>query len=185
MLGIAIFQQILLYSWYIFETGFNLSEALPFHICRIASILGIIFLMTTNKNIMDVLFYFGLFSYGSLIYPQRVYTFYHVLGVSYFINHAITIVLPIYAIIVSEWRPTKSALYKAYKWFLFYFFFVYYLNILIDGNYFYLKYRPFFGHWPDMIYIPVALITVFVLFWTGYHIGQWVDQWVSKEKKSE
>lgn len=182
LLMIAILQQMLLYSWYIFETGFALSEALPFHISRISSILGIVFLITINKNILDILFYFGLFAYGSLIYPQRVYTFYHVLGISYFINHALTILLPLIAMIVSEWRPTKSGLYKAYSWFVFYFFFVYFLNLLIDGNYFYLKYRPFFAHWPDVVYIPVALATIFLLFWIGYNGARWLERWVSRPK---
>src|SRR5690625_4093123 len=84
ILSFSISQQVLLYSWYIFETGFDVSEALPLHISRISSILGIIYLITKNQKVLDVLFYFGLFAYGTFFYPQRVYPVYHAIGVSFF-----------------------------------------------------------------------------------------------------
>jgi len=176
LLIIAVGQQVLLYSWYLLETGFDISESLPLHISRISSILGIVYLLTARKRVMDVLFYFGLFAYGSFLYPQRIYTFYHVMGVSYFINHALTILLPIFAFISYHWRPTKQALYEAYGWFVIYFFFVYFLNPFIDGNYFYLKYRPVFSDWPDFVYVPGALIFTYILFWIGYHTFYWVQK---------
>jgi len=176
LLGTAVFQQILLYAWYAFETGFNISESLPLHISRISSILGIVYLITKKAKTMDVLFYFGLFAYGSFLYPQRVYTFYHVIGVSYFINHALTILLPFFSAIAYNWRPTLPALFKAYGWFLIYFFFVYFLNPLIDGNYFYLKYRPLFGQWPDYLYVPAVLIFTFLLFCIGFSVAGKLEQ---------
>lgn len=174
LLFVSIMQQILLYSWYIFEMGFNLSESLPLHISRISSILGILFLLTERKGYLNTLFFFGLFAYASFFYPQRVYPFYHVIGISFFLNHVLTILLPIYASIVYDWRPRFSSLTKAYSWFLLYFTFVYFLNPLINGNYFYLKFRPFFGDWPDTLYIPAALSATFCLFLIGYYCANYL-----------
>lgn len=178
----SIIQQIGLYSWYIFETGFDISESLPLHISRISSILGIIYLATKNKKVLNVLFYFGLFAYGSFFYPSRVYPFYHLMGISFFINHAVTILLPIFAAIAYDWRPKLPMVFKAYGWFLVYFFFVYFLNPLIDGNYFYLKHRPFFGHLPDYIYVPGVLIVTFGIFLLGYYLSQLVEHIVASRK---
>lgn len=113
----SIVQQIALYSWYIFETGFDISESLPLHISRISTILGIFFLLTKNQKVLNVLFYFGLFAYGSFFYPSRVYPVYHLIGLSFFINHAVTILLPIFAAIAYGWRPKMAAAIKAYGWF--------------------------------------------------------------------
>lgn len=185
LLVVAVAQQVLLYSWYIFETGFDISESLPLHISRISSILGIIFLITKNTSVMNVLFYFGLYAYGSFLYPSLVYPFYHAIGISFFVNHALTILLPIFAAIAYDWRPDLPSLFKSYGWFLVYFFFVYFLNPLIDGNYFYLKHRPFFGHWPDSLYIPAVLIATFLIFFIGYLAAKWLDKKFTPDKNYE
>lgn len=179
ILVLSILQQIALYSWYIFETGFDISESLPLHISRISSILGIIYLVTKNKKVLNVLFYFGLYAYGSFFYPSRVYPMYHLIGISFFINHAVTILLPIFAAIAYNWRPRLPAVFKAYGWFLVYFFFVYFLNPFIDGNYFYLKYRPFLSHLTDSIYVPTVLIFTLLIFLFGYYFSRLIEYSVS------
>lgn len=183
ILGFSIVQQVLLYSWYFFEMGFDVAESLPLHISRISSILGIIFLFSKNFKVLDTLFYFGLFAYGSFFYPSRVYPAYHVMGLSFFVNHAITILLPIFAAIAYDWRSSLKAAYQSYGWFLIYFFFVYFLNPLIDGNYFYLKYRPFFGHLPDSIYVPGVLILTFAIFLLGYFLSNVTEKVVRYIRK--
>lgn len=182
ILAFSIGQQVLLYSWYIFETGFDVSESLPLHISRISSILGIIYLITKNQKVLHLLFYFGLYAYGTFFYPQRVYPVYHVIGISFFINHAITILLPIFVAIAYDWRPSLSGAFNAYLWFLFYFFFVYFLNPLLDGNYFYLKHRPFFGHLPDYLYIPLVLLFILIIFLIGYYLALLIEKVVSMKK---
>ena len=184
ILTISIMQQILLYSWYVFETGFHVSESLPLHISRISSLLGIYFLITKNMKVLDVLFYFGLFAYGSFLYPQRIYPIYHVIGISYVINHTITILLPIFGYIAYRWRPTFKSAFRAYVLFVVYFFFVYFLNPLIDGNYFYLKYRPFFNHWPDYLHIPGVLIVTFVGFLIAYYFVKFLHK-VTKDVQNQ
>ncbi len=180
VLGASIIQQIGLYSWYIFEMDFDLGESLPFHISRVSSILGIIYLITQNRKVLNVLFYFGLYAYGSFFYPSRVYPGYHLMGLSFFINHAITILLPILVAVISDWRPSRSGVIYSYGWFLLYFIFVYFFNPLVNGNYFYLKYRPFFAEWPDSIYIPFVLIFTLLIFIIGYLGARTIEKVVNK-----
>lgn len=170
ILALSVFQQVLLYTWYFLETGFNPGEALPLHICRISSLLGIYFLITKDIRVMDTMFYFGLYAYGSFLYPQRIYPVYHAVGISYVINHAVTILLPWFAYIAYGWRPTYRKFKQSSMYFLIYFAFVYFLNPIIDGNYFYLKYRPFFKEWPESIYIPFVVIGTLIGFYTGFKI---------------
>jgi len=167
ILIISVFQQILLYSWYAFELGFDLSESLPLHICRISTLLGIWFLITKDKKVLDTAFYFGLFAYGSFIYPSRVYPIYHAIGLSFIINHTVTILLPWFAYIAYEWRPSLKGLKNTLGLFTIYFIIIYFLNPIIDGNYFYLKYRPFFKNLSDHLYIPL----VFIVTLTGFSLA--------------
>lgn len=170
LLLVAIAQQLLLYFWYIFETGFDISESLPFHISRISSLLGISYLLTKNSRVMNILFYFGLYAYGSFLIPSRVYPISHAIGISFLVNHVITLLLPLFASMAYDWRPTLKSLFTSYGYFLIYFFFVYFLNPLIDGNYFYLKYRPVFKELPDYLYNPGALVFTFVLFYIAFFV---------------
>ncbi|WP_163969329.1 YwaF family protein [Oceanobacillus halotolerans] len=179
ILIVSLSQQIMLYSWYGLETGFDIGESLPLHISRVTSLLGIYFLLTRNEKVLDIIFYFSLFAYGSFLYPQRVYPITHIIGISFLVNHAITILLPYYGYIAYRWRPNRKGFVRAYTIFLTYFFFVYFLNPLIDGNYFYLKYRPFFSEWPDYLYVPSVLIVTLVGFYAAYRVV------TRKEKKYE
>lgn len=179
ILVLSIAQQILLYSWYIFETGFDISESLPLHISRISSLLGIYYLFTKNPKVMNTLFYFGLYAYGSFLVPSRVYTIYHAIGISFLVNHVITILLPLFASIAYDWRPTLKSLFISFGYFLIYFIFVYFLNPLINGNYFYLKHRPFLQELPGYIYHPAALIATFLLFCVGYFAYRAVEKKVT------
>jgi len=178
ILGLSVFQQILLYTWYWMEMGFNLSESLPLHICRISTLLGIWFLISKNHKVLDVMFFFGLYAYGSFLYPSRVYPVQHAIGISFVLNHAITILLPWFGHIAYGWIPNKEGLKRSMVLFLGYFLFVYLLNLIIDGNYFYLKYRPFFTKWPEHIYVP--FIVSFTL--AGFYFAYWAaDRFLGSE----
>ena len=113
VLVISVLQQILLYTWYYFETGFHLSVSLPLHISRISTLLGMLYLLTKSGRLMDVLFYFSLFAYGSFLYPLRIYGVEHAMGMSFLLNHIITLLLPYYAYLAYGWKP--SLRYRLYR----------------------------------------------------------------------
>lgn len=168
ILIVSIFQQILLYVWHIAEYDFDLSTSLPLQISRVNSLLGIWFLVTKNKKVLNVLFYFGLFAYGSFAYPTTIYPISHSMGVSFVINHAITLLLPYFGYIAYQWRPQLKGFFKAYLWFIGYFVFVYIVNPIFDGNYFFLKNRPFFVSMPEYQYVATVLILVLIGFYFGF-----------------
>lgn len=87
-----------------------------------------------------------------------------------------------FAAIAYDWRPKLALAIKAYGWFLTYFFFVFFLNPLINGNYFYLKYRPFFDYLPDYIYIPATLIATLGIFILGYYLAKFVEAVATAKK---
>ncbi|MBG9980727.1 TMEM164-related integral membrane acyltransferase [Facklamia lactis] len=164
LLTISIFQQIILYLWYLDQENFPVSEALPFHISRISSLLGILYLLTLNKHIMA---YFSTFAYLSFLAPAKIHPGYHALGLSFLINHVITIILPYFAIIAYKWRPTLKALVKSYFYFIFYLLSLPLINQLTNGNYFYLNQRPLsiFQSLSLQSYMVLLALTTLCLFY--------------------
>lgn len=181
---VSLIQQLILYSWYFLETGFDLGEALPLHICRVSSLLGMIYLVNKNNRLMDVVFYFGLYAYGSFLYPSLVYSIRHVIGWSFLVNHALTILLPFFAHLAYGWRPERSGLRLASKCFLLYFAGVYLLNLGLDGNYFYLKHRPFLKGLPKTVYVPLLIVFTFLIFWVGYRVANLLVAYSEKKTPS-
>ena len=168
---IIIAQQILLYSGYYFATGdgsgFDLSEALPLHLSRINSILGLIYLLTRNRKVFSILTMFSLFAILSFIYPSQVYGITHPIGISFFVNHIITLLLPFYGIIAYNTKINPHDSLRALPWFVLYVAVAWFTNELTGGNYFYLRDKPVFASLPDVIYIPLSIVFAFVLFKLG------------------
>ncbi len=167
ILIVSIFQQILLYSSYYFILDFDPGESLPLQISRVNTILGIIFLITKNDKVFRVLALFGLFAWLSFLYPSRVYGITHPIGWSFFINHVITLLLPFYGIIAYNMKIKTTDSLKVFPWFVLYVAVAYFVNLLTDGNYFYLKHKPIFAGLHNLFYIPLSLIFTLMLFMAG------------------
>ncbi|MDO5495364.1 MAG: TIGR02206 family membrane protein [bacterium] len=172
LFGVSAAQFTVLYAWYLLETGFDLAEALPLHISRASTILGMAFLATRSRRVMDVAFYLGLFAYLTFLMPQRIYPITHVIGWSFLISHIMTILLPVFAAIAYGWRPTVPALWRSFAWFLGYFALVLVVNPLVGGNYFYLRERPLLKGLPSPAYEALAVAVTLLLFWIGYLVAR-------------
>lgn len=170
LLGLSIFQQLLLYSWYVNHSPFPLDEGLPLHISRISSLLGIFYLLSGRMVWMNYLAYFSSFAYLSFLVPSNIQPPHHALGISFVINHVLTILLPLFAYLVDDWQPSLSAKRHAYFGFCIYLLCVSLINPIVDGNYFYLRDRPlpFLIGLPFPIYLQVCLLFTWGLF-TLYH----------------
>ena len=168
---LIIGQQILMYSSYYFvlgdDWGFDASNALPLHISRINSILGLLFLLTKNDKIFRALAMFGLFAWLSFLYPSHVYGVTHPIGISFFINHVVTLLLPFYGIIAYGQKIKTGDSLKVFPWFVLYVAAAYAANMLTGGNYFYLRDKPVFEGMTDVFYIPLSLVFALLLFKAG------------------
>ncbi len=172
LLGIQIAQQCLLYSWYVFCTGFDLAEALPFHLSRITSLLILIWLFTRRAPLLQYIFFFGLYAYPTFFWPTAVYPLYHALGLSFFINHIVTIALPIFVGIAYDYRPTVAGLHKTFLCFCVYLLVIDVFNEAFGYNYFYTEARPFafLNSLPDPIFYAMVLGVTYGVFWLAYGI---------------
>lgn len=161
---ISLAQQILLYGSYVLLGEFTLEESLPLHISRINTILGLIFLVTKSHKLFNIITYFSVFAWLSFLVPSKIEPITHPRGVSFLINHVITLLLPYYGLIA--YKMTLKTTYRPtiIKYFLIYFVIVAIVNPFVNGNYFYLKDKPIFPTTPNIIYYPAAVVASILLF---------------------
>lgn len=167
----SLLQQIFLYGSYWLE-GFPLSEALPLHISRINTLLGILFLITHSPRLVPYLTYLSMFAWLSFIYPSQVEPITHIRGVSFLMNHIITLLLPLYVMIAYRIPLNPRAKWKVYGAFLVYLSIVVLINPLVDGNYFYLKEKPLIPQAPLWFFLIMANLVTLLLFYLAdliYH----------------
>src|SRR5690606_5427996 len=119
LLVVVVVQQLTLYGFYA-ATGWDNAESLPLHISRVSALLGLVYLATGSRRVMDVLFYFGLWAWASFAYPQNIQPVTNILGWSFFVNHAVTLLMPVLAWVSTGWRPTRPALWRAFGLFVLY-----------------------------------------------------------------
>ncbi|MCD2137517.1 TMEM164-related integral membrane acyltransferase [Salinicoccus halitifaciens] len=171
ILIVILLQQLLLYGSYYFivgdETGFDASVSLPLHISRINSLLGILYLLTRNAAVFRVLALFALFAWLSFLYPSQVYGVTHPIGISFFINHVVTLLLPFYGMVAYGKEIKTGDSLKVLPWFVVYLAVAYVTNMLTGGNYFYLQDRPVFEGISDAAYIAASILFAYVLFKAG------------------
>lgn len=183
-LVLAVVQQVALYWYQAAVAGWDWGDSAPLHISRITTLILIVYLITGRTAVLEVGFYLGLYAYATFVYPQRIQPMDHIMGLSYLVSHAVTILVPIHAGIVTGWRPTVRGLWWAYAWFLAYFVVVLGVNALTDGNYFYLKHRPFLQGLPDPLYWLAACAATLALMWIGYTVARRLPSPVSQSTRS-
>ncbi len=155
-----LFQQIfLLYGWYAFATPVFLAEGLPLQLCRIASILTLVFLITKKEWVLNILCYFSVYALISLFYPLHVFNFTHISGISYMINHIITVLIPVFAVIAYNWYPSWKSYVHAVIAFTIYLPVAIIANYFTGGNYFYQVDRPFLHNVSSFVF---AMLTYFI-----------------------
>lgn len=185
LLGILLFQQIfLMYGWYAVCTDRGVKESLPLELCRVSSILTIYYLLRQDNRVMDVIYSFSIYALIALFYPLNVYHFAHINGISYMINHLMTVLIPIFGAIAYNWKPSWKGFIRAAVSFTVYLPVVIVVNKLTGGNYFYLINRPFLNGMPGWIYNSLAYIVTI----TGFALVTWIilliiQKWQTKNKK--
>ncbi len=161
LLVIIVLQQISQYTWYLLVYEDPMKEALPLQMCRICSILNFLYFLTRNRKYIDLEFYFSAFALSAMIYPVGCYRLIHIDGISYMINHLMSLLTPILAITVFGWRPDWTSFRRAGLFFTVYLFAVTWVNRLTGGNYFYLVDPPFFQTMPKVpFYLMVYSVTI-------------------------
>ncbi|WP_020006710.1 TIGR02206 family membrane protein [Salinicoccus albus] len=164
---LGIIHQLMVTSWYIFEIGYELSNALPLHICRVAVWLIILQFFVKRTWLTEVIFFFGLYAYGSFALPIAIHPPFHFAGWTFVLMHTMIIIYPFVIHWTTGWIPTFKGAVLSFGLFLIYFVLVLIVNGQVDANYFYLNNRPFLHDMADIPYMLLNVAGTFGIFMLG------------------
>lgn len=167
LVAVSLLQQAAMYGFHL-ARGDGAADALPLHLCRVCTLLGLVWLLTDQDWAMQQVFYLGLFAYGSLVYPWGIEPRDHLMGWSFILNHSLTLLLPVFAAVAQGWRPSLRGLAQSCVAFLGYLAVVEHANRRTGGNYFYLHDRPVLRSLPHRRYLAVTTVGSVALFGLGY-----------------
>lgn len=167
---ISLFQRAMINAWYLINDDYSFAYSLPFQICRVIIWLIIIQFFVRKDILNQAIFYISLFAYAAFFYPIGIHPVWHMAGWAFFILHGTNILFPLAMHFAMGFVPTLKGACQAYVIFVVYFLFVYFLNPLVSGNYFFIKNRPFFHEMSEGLYVTVNLAGTFIGFITVYFI---------------
>lgn len=151
----------------------ELTSLLPLHLCNIALMTGIAFMLTYNNLLFQLTYFWSIGSIFALLTPEVRYKFPDFLHISFFVTHFYLFFIMLYGVFRLKIKPTLSGLILSFFTINLIAVGVFFINLDLGTNFMYLNYKPgfsspldYFGDWPYYL-IPVEglfLILSFIFY---------------------
>jgi hypothetical integral membrane protein (TIGR02206 family) len=156
VLILLTWSQLARYGFSLLRDGFHPAEYLPFFICRISSLVLLYYVITKDKRVESFLFYWGATGLAGVIYPNGHISNIANLTETFYIDHFLLGLTPIYLVLFRGFKPNRKNLLQI----TFFMFVVLLIFIPINNNFgtdfFYTKnqsiFKIVFPNIPDTIY---------------------------------
>ena len=118
-------------------------EGLPLHLCDFSTMAIILYFFTQKRDFFIFAFFFGIAGGGmSILTPDTIYGFPYVGYIQSQIGHTMILMGVTYAMIIDKHRPYLSDVSKALFYASLLLIFTYFMNYLLDTNYWFLAEKP-------------------------------------------
>ena len=144
LFALAIFQQLLLYSWYFASDQFNVMDALPLYPCRILQLLNGVLLIIDSEKLYEVLYLLGIPSafIALIVADTGGHGLPSAMFVQFFLGHSLMIIIPLYVGKKRHYIVHQETISLVAKIMGVYFIIIKLLNIRLGSNYGYLSMPP-------------------------------------------
>ncbi|WP_313893553.1 TIGR02206 family membrane protein [Psychrobacillus sp.] len=173
--ALSLLMMEVLYHIWLYQSGsWNWSNSLPLELCSISLMMTIVLLWTGNKHIYDFVFYAGIGgALQAVATPVLDLSFPHFRYFHFFYVHFGIILTALYFTWVKGYRPTFKGIIKTMVALNILLPCVFALNIMLQGNYMFLKEKPtngslldFLGPYPWYILsLEFVAFIIFVCLW--------------------
>lgn len=158
------------YVWLFQTDRWNLSNSLPLELCSISLAMTIVLLWTGNKHVYDFVFYAGIGgALQAIATPVLDLSFPHFRYFHFFYTHIGIILTALYFTWVKGYRPTFKGIIKTMVALNIFLPVVFAINVVLQGNYMFLRTKPTQGSLLDLLgpypwYIVSLEIVTFIIF---------------------
>ena len=167
-----ILQEISLSIWRLYNGAWHPGTSLPLHLCGASIILSAIMLINKNYTLFEINYFWGLGgAIQALLTPDiGMYGFPHYRFFQFFTSHGLIIVAVLYMVFVYKYAPKHRSIWKVIGITVLYTGFIAIFNIIFNGNYLFICWKPengsimdFMGPWPWYI-IPLAIVAIITFY---------------------
>lgn len=182
---ILTIQQLSYFYWHIFNGTWSLKTALPFNICGASVVMSVVLLITMDKKIFDVLYFWGICgTLQALITPSMDgYNFPHYRFFQFFIGHGLIVITIIFMITVNKYKVNFESLKKSFITVNVFAVFIGVFNYFTGANYLFLRHKPdsaslmdMLGNWPwYIVSLEIIAIVFFMIAYIPFRINKIID----------
>jgi hypothetical integral membrane protein (TIGR02206 family) len=178
--AILICSELSYHTWQIYYGEWNISYSLPLHLSSVSLIFSVIMLLTKNEKVFAFVFFAGIGSALQAMVTPVIdgYSFPHFRYIHFYVAHGGVVIACTYMIAVEKYRPTIKSLWRSFLYLNVYTLFIFFVNLLVDGNYMFVMQKPptasildILGPWPWYI-LPLEIITLisFFILWVPFRL---------------
>ncbi len=173
----------LLYRTYVLVEP--LKTNLPLHLCGISLYIVTFGLITRNYLAFEIAYFWGLGgALMAILSPGDIFYFPHTLNIIFYSSHSLIIIGVLYMVFMFGYRPTFKSLIKASVLNVLYMGLIAPVNLLLDTNYLFLRYKPkgdtfidFMGPWPwYLLSMAVAAVIFYSVLFAPYLVKDLMDK---------
>ncbi|MBN2604788.1 MAG: YwaF family protein [Bacilli bacterium] len=169
---LLIWSQGMRYLGVAIKDGFDITENLPFYICRFSGFVLMIYALTGSKKLESFLFYWGATGLAGILYPNGEISNIANLTETFYIDHFLLTITPFYLVVYRGYKPSfKDVVYITVFMALLLLMFIP-VNMILDADYFYLTRQSIVGEilpgLPVVVFILIHCVTAFIFFSTYY-----------------
>lgn len=173
----------LYHIWLYAGEQWDMTFALPFHLCSISLLLCLVLLVTDSKHIFQFVYFLGLAgAVQAIVTPELFVGFPHFRFFQFFITHMLIIWVALFYVCIKGYVVTKRGMWQAFTFLNLSAVLAYLANVVTGGNYMFLARKPsnpslldYLGPYP--FYILVLEGIAFILFFILYL------PWIKREGK--
>ena len=175
--GSLLITEFFYHLWMITSDRWSLTDSLPIELCSISLLITIILLWTGNRNLYFFVFFAGIGgAIQALATPVLDIGFPHFRYFHFFYTHIGIILTALYFTWIRGYRPTFNGIVKTMITLNLLLPFIFFVNILFEGNYMFLRMKPengslldLLGHYPWYILsLEGVAFIIFVCLWLSF-----------------
>jgi hypothetical integral membrane protein (TIGR02206 family) len=179
--SIMIFYTLSFEIWSISAGIFTFKNSLPLHLCDVSVILAALLLLTKNKLIFEITYFWGLGgSFLAILTPDISQSFPHFNFINYFLSHGGIITCVLFMVFIENYNVNLKSVFRVFAITNLYMLFIVIINLVLKSNYLYICQKPInpslidlLGPWPwYVLSLEGVSLTVFFVLYLPFFIKQ-------------
>lgn len=163
--------------WNVAVGSFTLKYSLPLHLCDVATILAGIMLLTKNRILFEITYFWGLGgSFLAILTPDITESFPHFIFINYFLSHGGIITCVLFMVFIEKYKVSLKSVLRVFIITNLYMLLIAGVNLILKSNYLYICRKPnnptlidLLGSWPWYILsLEAVSLTLFLILYLPF-----------------